>query len=136
MYTALNLSSCIVTCFCRCRWTPQARTLEDNNTRRNRRLFKIVYLKCSSNSKSSTVYKLFLEATRRYGLPSRVRSDEGGENYAVALHMLRHRGIERNSVITGTSIHNQRIEHLWRDVHQSITILYYRLFYFPTARST
>ena len=90
----------------------------------------IVYLQCSSNNKSSTVYKLFLEATRRYGLPSRVRSDQGGENYAVALHMLRHRGVDRNSMITGASIHNQKIERLWRDVHQSVTILYYRLFYF------
>ena len=90
----------------------------------------IVYLQCSSNNKSSTVYKLFLEATRRYGLPSRVRSDQGGENYAVAVHMLRHRGVDRNSMITGASIHNQRIERLWRDVHQSVTILYYRLFYF------
>ena len=90
----------------------------------------IVYLQCSSNNKSSTVYKLFLEATRRYGLPSRVRSDQGGENYAVAAHMLRHRGVDQNSMITGASIHNQRIERLWRDVHQSVTILYYRLFYF------
>lgn len=90
----------------------------------------IVYLQCSSNNKSSTVYKLFLQATRRYGLPSRVRSDQGGENTAVALHMLRHRGVDRNSMITGASIHNQRIERLWRDVHRSVTILYYRLFYF------
>ena len=90
----------------------------------------IVYLQCSSNNKSSTVYELFLEAVRRYGLPSRVRSDQRGENYAVASHMLRHRGVDRNSMITGPSIHNQRIERLWRDVHQSVTILYYRLFYF------
>ena len=33
-------------------------------------------------------------------------------------------------MITGASIHNQRIERLWRDVHQSVTILYYRLFHF------
>ena len=59
-----------------------------------------------------------------------MRSDQGGENYAVAVHMLRHRGVDRNSMITGASIHNQRIERLWRDVHQSVTILYYRLFYF------
>ena len=48
----------------------------------------------------------------------------------MASHILRHRGVDRNSTITGPSIHNQRIERLWRDVHQSVTILYYRLFYF------
>ena len=52
------------------------------------------------------------------------------ENYAVAVHVLLHRGVDRNSMITGASIHNQRIERLWRDVHQSVAILYYLLFYF------
>ena len=44
--------------------------------------------------------------------------------------MIEHSGAERNSIITGFSVHNQRIEHLWRDVHQSVTLLYYRLFYY------
>ena len=36
----------------------------------------IVYLKYSVNNKSSTVYVLFLEAIRRYGLPSRPIREE------------------------------------------------------------
>ena len=32
-------------------------------------------------------------------------------------------------MITGSSIHNQRIERFWRDLHYSVTNLFYRLFY-------
>ena len=58
-----------------------------------------------------------------------MRSDQGRENILVAQHMLEHRGIGRQSIITGASTHNQRIERLWRDSHRCVTMLYYRLFY-------
>ena len=69
-------------------------------------------------------------AIREYGLPSRVRSDYGRENYHVAIHMLLHRGVNRNSMITGSSICNQRIEGLWCDMHRCVTVVSYRLFYY------
>ena len=90
----------------------------------------IVFLQCSSNNRASTVYDLFLSAIHRYSLPSRVRSDHGRENYLVAVHMLEHRGVDRNSMVTGSSVHNQRIERFWRDMHRCVTVLYYRLFYY------
>ena len=40
----------------------------------------IVYLKCSNNNRSGTVYDLFLDAAHKHGLPSRVRCDQGIEN--------------------------------------------------------
>ena len=67
-----------------------------------------VFLKCSANNFPETVLNLFLEAVQRYGLPSRVRSDKGGENVLVADYMLSHplRGIGHGSMIVGTSVHN------------------------------
>ena len=34
------------------------------------------------------------------------------------------------SIITGPSVHNKRIERLWRDVFGGVIKLYYRLFYY------
>jgi len=76
------------------------------------------------------VYELFLKAIQTYHLPSRVRSDKGVENVLVARHMIEKRGAQRHSMITGSSTHNQRIERLWWDTHRSVTVLYYKLFYF------
>ena len=62
--------------------------------------------------------------------PSRVRTDQGRENIRIAQHMIEHHGIDRQSIITGSSVHNQQIESLWRDLHHCVAVLFYRLFYY------
>ena len=72
----------------------------------------VVYLRASTNNRVDTVFSYFQEAPAMYNVPSRVRSDLGMENYEVGRFVLETRGLNRGSIITGTSVHNQRIERL------------------------
>ena len=86
----------------------------------------VVYLACSTNNRSLTVYRL---ATAEYGIPCHVRSDKGGENVLVCHFMISVRGTNRASHIAGSSVHNQRIERFWRDVYRCVCSTYHELFY-------
>lgn len=77
------------------------------------------------SNKASTVYQ-YLSVLQN----TVYRSYQGLENIHVGQHMIDKCGSQRQSIITGSSTHNQRTERLWRDLHQSMTILYYKLFYF------
>ncbi|XP_034005839.1 uncharacterized protein LOC117497916 isoform X1 [Trematomus bernacchii] len=85
---------------------------------------KVMYLGASTNNRASTAYGFFLEATQRHGVPLRVRGDQGVENVQIARFMFSVRGTDRGSFISGKSVHNQRIERLWRDVRVIVTNKY------------
>ena len=92
----------------------------------------IVYMKVSANNKARTVLSAFTSAVREFGIPSRIRTDRGGENLMVSRWMLEHplRGPDRRSVIAGRSVHNQRIERLWRDLYSGCICFFYSFFYY------
>lgn len=54
------------------------------------------------------------DAFIRRGIPSRVRSDRGGENVRMRSFMVHTRGPGRGSHIAGSLHYNQCIERLWR----------------------
>ncbi len=90
---------------------------------------RIIYLRACDNNRADTVLQLFTTAVDQLGLPRRVRADRGGENVGVARYILNHPARGPGYFIVGRSVHNQRIERLWRDVFQSCVILFYELFY-------
>eukprot|EP00794_Sanderia_malayensis_P011470 gene11470-12666_t len=88
----------------------------------------ITYLWCSNNNTSDTVLGLFEEAVQKFRCPLRIRTDHGTENVRMAEWMLRRHGVDKNPVITGSSVHNQRIERLWVDLSSVVTAHYINLF--------
>ena len=87
----------------------------------------ITFCRCSTNNKADTVLELFQEAIERYGLPLRVRTDHGVENVRVWEYMLRARA-NSNAVVVGSSVHNQRIERLHRDINTQVVNGFYNKF--------
>jgi len=72
--------------------------------------------------------KDFIGAIEKYGIPSRVRADKGGEFAHINSLMEEINGDNRGSFLKGKSVHNVRIERLWRDVFTKIMEKFYNIF--------
>lgn len=88
----------------------------------------VTFIRCVDNNKADTLLLAFQEGVENYGVPRRVRTDKGMENVKIADYMIERVGAD--AIITGKSVHNQRIERLWRDVYDGVLSLYYSLFSF------
>ena len=87
----------------------------------------VTFLKCSTNNRASTVLDSFIAATQNFGLPKKLRTDLGGENVEAWDYMVSHHGDE-SCIITGSSVHNERIERMWRDVSRSVITPFKKIF--------
>lgn len=84
---------------------------------------RIVYLFAATNNRAETVLYAFMHGCNRLGVPEKVRCDKGKENTEVVAFMFRtHQATDNsnNIVMAGRSVHNQRIERLWRDVNRIV----------------
>jgi len=90
----------------------------------------IVYLKSATNNLASTVLQYFIEGTHDFGLLLRVRGDHAVENVDVARFMVENRGDNRGSFIAGRSVHNVKIERLWREMNRVVIAFYKDIFKF------
>lgn len=61
-------------------------------------------------------------------------ADKGGENILVCHFMVAYRGPGCASHIAGSSVHNQHIEKLWRDVYRCVCCSFHEVFYFLEAQ--
>ncbi|CAG7834148.1 unnamed protein product [Allacma fusca] len=87
-----------------------------------------IYLDVGNNNLAISTMESFMKGVRNNCIPSRTRSDKGGENVLVARFMIETRGVNRGSHLTGRSVHNQRIERFWRDVYRA-SGYYYETFF-------
>lgn len=79
---------------------------------------------------ASRVVQCIYQSTREYGFPSCVRLDSGGQNYLVSVLMCMVHRANQESLIAGRSVHDQRIETLWRDIFRFCISTFYFLFHF------
>lgn len=77
---------------------------------------QVANIRASSNNRASTVLDVFREAVERYGVPSRIRVDRGGENIDTATLMILVRGPNRASAMWGASTNNTKVERIWPEV--------------------
>ena len=91
----------------------------------------VVYLHAYTNNHASTVLALFKEATDP--LQYSIISDRGWKTLKWD-GLIQTRGLNRGSIITGNSVHNQCIECLWWEVNRVVVSRFLNIFLFLESR--
>ena len=86
----------------------------------------VVSLNVATNNYAITALHNFFDSVVEYAVPGKVRVDGGSEFNHVERFMNELDGSKR--CIRGKSVHNQRIERLWRDVYNKVIVIYQGLF--------
>lgn len=87
-----------------------------------------IYLHAAASFTKREAALAFVQATTSFGVPAHVRGDRGSENFEICELMFNWRGVGRG-FIAGRSVHNTRIERLWRDVYFTVTYKWVEFFY-------
>ena len=88
-----------------------------------------IHMNCAACNSAALTLNCFVRGMSHFGIPSRTRSDAGLENVLVCRLMICLQGMGRRSHIVGRSVHNQRIERLWRGVFTFVLSRFYAVFY-------
>lgn len=88
-----------------------------------------VFARFSTNNEAAAVEDLFTAAIQQYGCPTRVQTDYGGENVGVCRYMVNVHGEDSSAVISGSSVHNQRIEIYNQGVNEQVIAQFKNMFY-------
>ena len=86
----------------------------------------ITNLDVTTDNTAATAFYCFAEGLYEYGIPGHIRMDGGAEFNHVESFMA-------GRCIRGKSVHNQRIERLWRDVYEKVLDSYYTVFHVMEA---
>lgn len=84
------------------------------------------YLIASPDNTAATAFASFLRGVAEYGAPRFLRVDAGVENGRIIRYMRLLRGA--NGALLGRSVHNVRIERLWRDVRTQVGVVFLATF--------
>ena len=89
----------------------------------------VVFARCSSNNQAETNHNLLLQAIPKYGRPSKVRTNLGGENVDIWRDMTTFWGEANVPVLVGKSVHNQMIERHNRALNEQLLLTFRQQFY-------